>query len=124
MPLESVEKVSHYAEVSIMLAGSCGRKTARLPHHSFSHGGFASDTVTNIYSSRMRTNLVLVQPTGTWTNRFGWDTAERLTNVTSQAGSFTNLYAVGASFLPIKVLLPNSSYITNTYDNMARLNGT
>jgi RHS repeat-associated protein len=87
-------------------------------------GPFANDTVTNTYSSRMRTSLVLQQPTGTWTNGFGWDTAERLTNVTSQAGSFGYTYAIGASFLPIKVSLPNTSYITNTYDNVARLTGT
>ena len=55
-------------------------------------GPFTSDTVTNTYINRLRTTLSLQQPTGAWTNRFGWDAAKRLTNVTSQAGSFTNLY--------------------------------
>jgi hypothetical protein len=51
-------------------------------------GPFASDTITNIYFNRMRTNLSLQQPTGAWTNAFRFDPARRLTNVTSQAGSF------------------------------------
>ena len=53
-------------------------------------GPWASDTVTNLYWKGMRTNLSLQQPTGTWTNKFGWDAAKRVTNITSQAGSFTN----------------------------------
>src|SRR5438034_733547 len=36
-------------------------------------GPWASDTLTNLYSNGMRTNLSLQQPTGVWTNRFGWD---------------------------------------------------
>src|SRR5439155_5682775 len=49
----------------------------------------------------------------------------RLTNVTSQAGTFAYSYKLGqASRLPIKLVLPNTSYITNTYDSVARLTGT
>jgi YD repeat-containing protein len=33
-------------------------------------GPWASDTVTNTYTNRLRTSLVLQQPTGVWTNRF------------------------------------------------------
>lgn len=86
-------------------------------------GPFSSDTVTNIYSSRLRTNLSLAQPTGQWTNRFGYDAAKRLTNVTSPAGSFTyTLGAAGAASPLVKKLsLPNTSYITNHYDSVARL---
>ena len=58
-------------------------------------GPFASDTVTNSYSNRLRTALSLAQPTGAWTNGFGYDPAKRLTNVTSQAGSFT--YTLGGA---------------------------
>ena len=86
----------------------------------------ASDTVTNTYNNRLRTGLVLQQPTGSWTNGFGYDAAKRLTNVTSSAGTFT--YTLGgagaASPLIKKLLLPNTSYLTNTYDTMARLTGT
>ena len=51
-------------------------------------GPFASDTITNTYVNRQRTKLVLGQPTGVWTNAFGYDEACRLTNITSSAGSF------------------------------------
>jgi RHS repeat-associated protein len=89
-------------------------------------GPFSSDTVTNSYNNRLRTALSLQQATGAWTNGFGYDAAKRLTNVTSQAGTFA--YILGGtsseSPLPKKLLLPNSSYITNTYDGVARLTGT
>jgi RHS repeat-associated protein len=89
-------------------------------------GPFGSDTVTNTYANRWRTALSVQQPTGTWTNKFVYDLAARLTNVTSQAGAFG--YTLGASStgsrLVKKVLLPNTSYITNTFDSVARLTGT
>src|SRR5438046_9283410 len=73
----------------------------------------------------MRSGLVLQQPSGTWTNVFLYDSGHRLRNITSQAGTFVYSYKVGqASRLPIKLSLPNSSYITNTYDTVARLTGT
>src|SRR5512139_2637150 len=55
-------------------------------------GPFDSDTVTSIYSNRRRVALSLQQPTGSWTNGFSWDTAGRLTNVTSPAGAFVYTY--------------------------------
>src|SRR5437868_12230392 len=89
-------------------------------------GPFASDTVTNIYFNRMRTNMALQQPTGFWTNKFVWDAAKRLTNVTSSAGSFAYTLAATAagSGLVKKLALPNSSNITNSYDSVARLLST
>src|SRR5439155_6964201 len=89
-------------------------------------GPWASDTVTYTYNTaRLRSGLTLQQPTGSWTNGLTYDAAHRLTNVTSQAGTFVDNYKVGqASRLPIKLSLPNSSYITNTYDSIARLTGT
>jgi len=89
-------------------------------------GPFSNDTVTNGYTYRLRTSLALKQPTGVWTNGFWYDYAKRLTNVTSKAGTFA--YILGGtsseSPLPKKLLLPNTSYITNTYDSVARLTGT
>src|SRR5882672_5684833 len=41
-------------------------------------GPFASDMVTNVYWSRMRTNLTLIQPSGVWSNLFAYDSANRL----------------------------------------------
>lgn len=88
-------------------------------------GPFDSDTVTNIYWNRLRVNMNLQQPTGVWTNAFGYDPAGRLWDVISPAGEFDYSYQDGsASRLVQKLLLPNTSYITNTYDGNARLLGT
>ena len=38
-------------------------------------GPFDHDTVTSTYSNRRRVALSLQQPTASWTNGFGWDTA-------------------------------------------------
>ncbi len=85
-------------------------------------GPFASDTVTNTWNNRLRVGLDLQQPTGVWTNRFAYDAAKRLTNVTSPAGSFAYLLPdTRPSHLVSRTALPNSSYITNTYDGNARL---
>lgn len=86
-------------------------------------GPFASDTLTNLYQNRLRAGLSLQQPAGTWTNGFRYDAAWRLTNVTSRAGAFDYTYSY-ASPLPLKVSLPNTAYIANTYDSLARLIGT
>jgi RHS repeat-associated protein len=87
-------------------------------------GPFASDTVTNGYTERMRVSLGLQQPTGAWTNGFIYDPSGRLTNVTSQAGAFGYLFYSGVQNLPASVRLPNTSYVTNFYDSVARLTGT
>jgi len=82
--------------------------------------------VTNTYQNRLRVTLSLGQPTGAWTNAFGHDAAKRLTALASPAGTFTYTLAgtSSGSPLPKKIALPNSAYITNTYDNIARLTGT
>jgi len=84
-------------------------------------GPWANDTVTNGYVNRLRTSLGLQQPTGNWTNGFGYDSAKRLTNVTSQAGSFGYTYLAPRSLLSARLALPNGAYITNTFDTVARL---
>ena len=77
-------------------------------------GLFTSDTVTNTYSNRRRVGLSLQQPTGLWTNGFGWDLAGRLTNVTSPAGAFgysyTPLYSDYSGRLVERLSLPNGAY--------------
>src|SRR6266850_7995053 len=94
-------------------------------------GPFASDTVTNTYVNRLRAGSALQQPTGTWTNGFGYDAARRLSTLTSPAGSFTNEYSTGvggvsgySSQLIKRLLLPNLSIITNDFDSVARLLAT
>ncbi|HEX5218590.1 MAG TPA: hypothetical protein VFZ59_03395, partial [Verrucomicrobiae bacterium] len=85
-------------------------------------GPFADDTVTNTFNNRLRVGMDLKQPTGVWTNAFGYDTAKRLTSVTSPAGAFGYVLAdLEPSRLPIRLDLPNSNYITNVYDLNARL---
>ena len=79
--------------------------------------------MTCTYNNRLRASLSLQQPTGSWTNGFTWDASHRLNTVSSPAGTFTNNY-VGAGRLIQKLALPNTSCITNTYDNGARLTGT
>jgi len=85
-------------------------------------GPFDSDTVTNTYQNRLRVALSLGQPTGGWTNAFGYDAAKGLTALASPAGTFT--YTLGGSSsgspLPEKIALPNSAYITNTYNFVDR----
>jgi len=86
-------------------------------------GPFSSDTVTNSYQNRLRTALALQHPSGLWTNGFGYDLAGRLTNVTSQAGSYGYGLA-GAGMLVKRLNLPGGGYITNSHDVLARLTGT
>ena len=76
------------------------------------------------YWNRLRTNLSLQQPTGVWTNQLRYDAARRLTNLTSQAGSFAYTYDVSAgaaSGLIRRLVLPNAAYITNDFDASGRL---
>ena len=80
--------------------------------------------MTNTYVNRLRTALSLQQPTGVWTNALGYDAAKRLTSVISPAGTFTYIYDAQRLGLVKKLLLPNTSYITNTFDPLARLLGT
>src|SRR6266853_5402718 len=95
-------------------------------------GPWASDTVTNTYNNRFRTALSLEQPTGTWTNGFGYDEFARLTNVISPAGTSAYQYrditlASGdhtACELVARLNLPNTSYITNNQDGLGRLLST
>src|SRR5579863_9591227 len=69
-------------------------------------GPFADSTVTNIYLNHLRVGLGLQQPTGFWTNAFGYDAARRLTNVTSPAGAFGYTYDPVRIGLPVNVSLP------------------
>jgi RHS repeat-associated protein len=91
-----------------------------------SEGGlWPSDTVNYTYQNRLRSELSLSHPGGSaWTENYGYDSTRRLTNVVSFAGIFSYTYD------PVKLLrvaeleLPNSAYITNTYDSVARLLST
>lgn len=91
-------------------------------------GPWPDDTVTYSYNyQRLRTGLSLLAPNASpWAQTYGYDAAERLTNVTSPAGVFGYLLggSAAASPLPKKLVLPNGAYITNYYDSVARLLST
>jgi RHS repeat-associated protein len=88
-------------------------------------GPWASDTVSYTYNNRLRSTLNLLQPSASdWTNAYGYDSVKRLTNVTSRAGSFGYIYDPQHSALVSQLLLPNSAFITNSFDALARLTST
>jgi RHS repeat-associated protein len=87
-------------------------------------GPWANDTVSYTYAQQLRTALSLSQPSGSWSQSYGFDNARRLNSLTSPAGTFGYGYFAPASLLPVLVTLPNSAYITNSYDALARLMGT
>jgi hypothetical protein len=78
--------------------------------------------VSTVYVNRLGTGLGLQQPTGAWTNGFAYDHARRFTEVLSPAGELDYSYPSSLpSTLIDQLSLPNTSRITNTYDNVARL---
>jgi len=87
-------------------------------------GPFDNDTVSYTNNNaRLRQSLTLQQASGVWTQSYAYDASKRLTNTTSSAGAFVYTYQA-AGKLVRKLSLPNKSYITNVYDNVARLTGT
>jgi len=86
-------------------------------------GPWSSDTVTYTYTNRLVKSLSIQQPTGSWTNGFTYDAAKRLSNVLASAGTFTYTYQT-PGLLVKKLALPNTSYITNTFDSVGRTTST
>jgi YD repeat-containing protein len=83
------------------------------------------------YTNRLRIAVNLQQPNASvWAQGYGYDLAGRMTGITSLAGTFAYSYNPGlagttdASALIAKIALPNGAFITNIYDNNARLLGT
>lgn len=66
---------------------------------------------------------ILAQPTGVWTNVFGYDFANRLNGVVSPAGTFTYTYDQPSTRLT-GLTLPNGAYVVNQFDTMSRLTNT
>ena len=88
-------------------------------------GPWANDTVSYTYNNRLRSGLSLQQPDAdAWMQNYAFDSAKRLTNIISPAGGFTYAYDATRQLRVSKLSLPNGSYITNTYDSVARLTGT
>lgn len=96
-------------------------------------GPWDNDTVSYTYDNgRRRSGLNLLQPNASpWVQIYGYDAADRLTNVVSPSGAFGYTYHAGldanapsASALIKKLLLPNTATITNDFDHQGRLLGT
>ena len=89
-------------------------------------GPWAYDTVTSIYTNRLRASLTLQQPGAPVAWQYRYDTAHRLDTLVSPAGMFSYRYpAAGATLarasrLPVQVDLPVGA-IVNSYDGMARV---
>ena len=88
--------------------------------------GWASSTVTFGYTALLRTSLTLQQPTiGNWSQTYTYDSAKRLATEVAPPGTFTYVYPVDtavykASRQVTRLSLPNTSYITNTFDTVGR----
>ena len=89
-------------------------------------GPWANDTVSYTYANRLRTGLSLSQPSGSWSQTYGYDAARRLKSLTSPAGTFGYVYGAPstASALVDSITLSNGAWITNRYDSVARLLST
>jgi RHS repeat-associated protein len=84
-------------------------------------GPWTDDTVSYSYNNRLRTGLNLAAPNASaWVQTYGYDSARRMTNITSPAGGFAYVYDPQAHQAVGKLFLPNGAYITNAYDNLAR----
>jgi RHS repeat-associated protein len=95
------------------------------------NGPWPSDQVAYSYTDRLRTALDLQQPNASsWVQDYVYDLAARMTGITSPAGTFAYTYNTGLAgtttdtSLITKIALPNGAFITNTYDNNARMLGT
>ncbi|MEI6074610.1 MAG: RHS repeat-associated core domain-containing protein [Verrucomicrobiota bacterium] len=86
-------------------------------------GPWASDTITHIYASRVPQSLTLGQPSGSWSETFGYDSLLRLQGLTSPAGNFTYNYS-GAGRLVHGLTMPGSTSIANSFDDAGQLLST
>ena len=82
-------------------------------------------TVTYGYNSGQRRNsLSLLQPNASaWSQSYTYDTASRLSTLSSSAGTFTYKYFRGGSWIT-NLALPMGAAITNGYDSVGRLRAT
>ncbi len=88
-------------------------------------GPWADDTVSYTYNNRLRTGLSVQAPNAdAWTQSYGYDSARRLTSVTSPAGAFSYTYDPVELQRVDELSLPNGALITNRFDGNARLLST
>ncbi len=107
-----------------------GQFTNRFGYTSFGaiaseDGSWESDTITYSYTDQLLTGVSMLQPSASpWTQNYGYDAADRLKTISGSGGDYVYDYDSVRKWLVNKIALPNTSYITNTFDSVARLNGT
>lgn len=86
-------------------------------------GLWSGDTVSYSYTNRLRASLGVGS---SWSQSYGYDSTRRLTGISSPAGAFGYVFGgtSAASSLIQQINLPNGATITNSYDNLARLQET
>jgi len=92
-------------------------------------GPWANDTVTYSFDNgRRRSGLNVQAPNAPdWVQSYGYDSANRLSSVSSPVGAFNYVYHAGLDSTPspsplvAKISLPNGAYITNRFDDWGRL---
>ena len=89
-------------------------------------GPWVDDTVNYTYTNRLRARLSLQVPNASpWTETYGYDGIKRFSTIASPPGAFKYSYVSGSpSTLVSQLALPNGAYITNSYDNVARMLST
>ena len=88
-------------------------------------GPWPNDVVSNAYSQTLRMSLNQLQPSGSWAQTsYGYDSVWRVQSLASPAGSFGYTFNGGVSPLVKTITLPNTAWITNHYDALARLDYT
>lgn len=85
-------------------------------------GPWDQDTVNYSYQHRLRRGTSVQQRNASaWALGYSYDSARRLTGVTSPVGSFSYDYHPVQHYLVRKLTLPGSAYITNAFDAETRL---
>jgi RHS repeat-associated protein len=88
-------------------------------------GPWNDDTVNYSYANRLRSEMRIMQPNASpWVQSYAWDAAKRLTNLISPAGAFGYTYDSMRNLQVKKLLLPNTAFITNSFDVKARVTST
>jgi RHS repeat-associated protein len=94
---------------------------------SFEQPPWTKSKITFGYNSALlRSSLSLEQPTGSWTQSYGYNSSRRLTSLTApslSATPFAYTY-LGASRQVSQVTFPTGAKVVNSYDALARLSAT